>query len=130
VSIGSISTGDFDRGYNPGAVSPAVRPSHPIPRQELTDPNEPIPFGDFLLGRNRVEREAEVDSLRLLDRLGCTCRPNQTPDTSKASSNMPNLMPKIGEVLPVKPEPKVQEVVRKQVLERQVMTGRIMDVVM
>ncbi len=101
-----------------------------MPRQELTDPNEPIPFGDFLLGRNRVDREAEVGSLRLLDRLGRPGRPIGTPDTSKASSNLPKLLPKVGEVLPVKPEPKVQEVVRKQVLERQVMTGRIIDVVM
>ena len=101
-----------------------------MPRQELADPNEPIPFGDFLLGRNRVDREAEVDSLRLFDLLGRPGRPIRTPDTSKASSDMPKLMPKLGEVLPVKPEPKVQEVVRKQVLERQVMTGQIIDVVM
>jgi len=130
VSIASIPSGDFDRGYNPGAVSPAVRPSRPAPRQQDADPNEPISFGDFLLGRNLVDREAEVDSLRLLDRLGCVCHSIRPVDSSHASSNMPKLLPKVGEVLPVKPEPKVQDVVRRQVLERQVMTGRIMDVVM
>lgn len=124
VSVGRIHSGQLHSGY---AVTPPPPSCRLVPRATLCDPTEPIAFGDFLESRNRVARAEQADRGRLLGNLHRPAAPR--PRRADASLNLPTLLPRLGEVLPVQPMPKAQQIVRTQVLERSVRTGSLIDVV-
>jgi hypothetical protein len=74
-----------------------------------------VPFARMLQAQNRIRRVEPVDTFE--------------PSSSAPSSTIPNvqLLPKLGEVLPVEQRPETQRVITEQHQQTVRATGRVLD---
>ncbi len=129
VSIASIPNSDNHQGYAQGAVAPAPRAMPVPPRPESCDRAGPLSFGDYLQGRNRADRASQVDAWHPQQRSNRGPSATLSSSNSATDHNRPRLLPKLGEITAVKPEPRVQQTVKVEQLERRFATGRLIDVI-
>lgn len=129
VSMVPTTFSDHDRGHAAYAIAPTPRAMTVLACPDACDQNARLTFGEFLEGRNRADREAQVDPWRALTHLNrhAATRPNLLSDA--VDHTIPMLLPKLGEVLAVRPEPRVTQVVKVERLVREVATGRLLDVI-